>query len=285
MSEDLELKSKGGTLGPGGRDVNRGVLQATYETAEIHDRWEAIYRKNPLQDRLNDKMMDRIMAYLRPRTDALFLDAGCGVGDHSVRIARRGHRCVGIDLSHSILRQAAWNVARNGLEAKITLSCQPLENLSFPDGTFDHVHCRGVLMHIPNWETALASLCRVLKPGGRIVILEANDAGLDAGFVRLARLLLKRKSKMVTTPGGLEFWSEDNGVPFVARIANVPFLLSKLRQLNVRPIARFATEFLEIGRLPAGMLRNAAILLNGAWFSLRLPANISTGNAIIGEKL
>jgi ubiquinone/menaquinone biosynthesis C-methylase UbiE len=192
---------------------------------------------------------------------------------------------MGLDISHSILKQAAANIARSGLEDRITVDCQVLENLDLPDNTFDCVHCRGVLMHVPEWEKALANICRVLKPGGRIAILEANAASTDAAVVRLARLVMQRRSKMIHTPAGLEFWSEDNGVPFVVRMANIPFLMSTLRKLGVRTIARFATELLEIGRFPSDPLRNAAARLNNLWFSLHLPAIPSAGNAIIGEKL
>ena len=272
-------------MNPHPEDARRSVLTATYEAAEKHERWESIYRGHALQDRLNDRIMDRIMAHLRPPANAYFLDAGCGVGDHSIRIAKRGYRCMGLDISHSILKQAAVNVTKQGLTDRITVSSQALENLGLPDNTFDCVHCRGVLMHIPEWEKGLAHLCRVLKPGGRIAILEANDASTDAAFVRLARAVMKRRSKMIRTAAGLEFWSEDNGVPFVVRMAKVSFLVRKLQELGVRTIARFATEFLDLGRFPSHRLKNAAVAVNRFWFSLHLPAIPSAGNAIVGEKL
>lgn len=192
---------------------------------------------------------------------------------------------MGLDISHSILEQAAATIARQGLGDRITVGCQALENFDLRDNTFDCVHCRGVLMHIPEWEKALASLCRVLKPGGRIAILEANGASAEAAFVRLVRLVMKRRSKMVRRSGGLEFWSEDKGFFFVVRMANIPFLMNTLRKLGVRTIARFATEFFDIGRFSSEPLRNAAVRLNNLWFSLHLPAMPSAGNAIIGEKL
>ncbi len=79
------------------------ILKNTYQKDEIHGRRESTYRGNTAQDRLNDKIMDRIMDYLKPSPDAVFLDVGCGDGEHSTRIAVRGYRCVGIDISEKIL--------------------------------------------------------------------------------------------------------------------------------------------------------------------------------------
>src|SRR5947207_3223649 len=156
------------------------MLRTTYEDFSIHDRWRAIYRNNPRLDELNDRIMDRMLHYAAPPVGALFLDAGCGTGDHSIRIARRGYECFSVDLSDTILRQAEKNIQQQGLSSKVHLSCQALENLSFADNTFDCVHCRGVLMHVPDWQAAVANLCRVLKPGGKLVIVEGSKASLDA---------------------------------------------------------------------------------------------------------
>src|SRR5438132_2886024 len=150
------------------------VLKGTYEQPEIHEKWESVYRRNPLQDKLNDRLMDRIVARLGLEPNALFLDAGCGTGEHSIGIVRRGFRCVGVDISESVLAKARNNVVRHALDTMVEFRCESLENLSFSDSTFDAVHCRGVLMHIPSWEKAISNLCRVLKPGGKIVIMESN---------------------------------------------------------------------------------------------------------------
>ena len=47
-------------------------------------------------------------------------------------------------------------------------------------------------MHVPDWERALTNLCRVLKPGGRIVILESNHKAVEMLLVRSVRALFKR---------------------------------------------------------------------------------------------
>src|SRR5262245_45197471 len=82
------------------------ILKETYELAHLHDAWEAVYRDDPIKDRRNDRMLaDALQTVAVPR-DARFLDAGCGVGDHAIRLCRFGLRGVGLDLSETILRRA-----------------------------------------------------------------------------------------------------------------------------------------------------------------------------------
>jgi ubiquinone/menaquinone biosynthesis C-methylase UbiE len=261
------------------------MLRTTYEDPGLHDRWQSIYRNDPRLDHLNDRIMDRIIHYVTPPAGALFLDAGCGTGDHSIRIAQRGYRCFSVDISEMVLRRAEKKIQQRALDSKVHLSCQALENLSFAENTFDCVHCRGVLMHIPDWQAALASLCRVLKPAGKIVIVEGSKASLDAVVVRLVRLVMKRQSRLVETAGGLEFWSEVNGLPFLVRIANINYLVRRLNALGVRHKKTFTTEFLGIGRVPAGILRHSVIASNRLCFALHFPSFLSNGVALIGEKL
>lgn len=260
------------------------ILKETYASRRLHDAWESVYRGNPAADRLNDRMMDRILACVAAPQNALFLDAGCGVGDHAVRIARRGYRCVGVDISTAVLREAKKIIADLGFQSRISFLCQPLEELSLGDGTVDVVHCRGVLMHIPEWERALYQLCRVLRPGGRIVLLELNHRSLETTIVRLARRFRSSKSQVRSTAAGLEFWSDEQGLPFVVRNANTSYLADRLRSQGISNLTRFATEFWDINRFPAGIIRSAVVRFNELWFRLRLPAAPSGGIAIIGTK-
>jgi ubiquinone/menaquinone biosynthesis C-methylase UbiE len=260
-------------------------LKTTYADRAIHEKWESVYRFSRFQNDLNDRIMDRIMRLLQPAPGSLFLDAGCGTGDHSARIGRHGLRCIGVDISETILQDARQRVAKRGLDERVSFRAEKLEQLNFPDGSFDFIHCRGVLMHIPDWERALGELCRVLKPGGKLVVIESNLSSIEARLVRMVRRVSQRKSRLVETPGGWEFWSERDGNPFVARIANIDYLLELLELMNVKIGRRFSTEFWDINRFPRGLVRNGVVAFNRFWFSLGLPAFLSVGNAIVAEKL
>src|SRR5882762_11045171 len=75
--------------------------------------------------------MHMLLKHLNPPRKALFLDAGCGIGDHSLRIADRGYRCWGVDLSEAVLKTARNNAALRGLASRTSFECQALEDLTF----------------------------------------------------------------------------------------------------------------------------------------------------------
>lgn len=261
-------------------------LERTYEKDRVHDEWEAVYRDDPDLDRFNDRLMDRILAAMALPPSARVLDAGCGVGDHAIRIARRGYSCVGVDLSSLILERARRRAAEAGIdETRLSWVRGSLEDLPFETGSFDAVHCRGVLMHVPDWEAAVASLARVLKPGGLLAVLESNRRSLETAIVLCVRSFAKRESRMLRSASGLEFWSERDGTPFLVRIADVERLAGTLRANGIRIVTRFAGEFWDVNRFPAGIVRRGAVLWNRAHFSLRLPPSPSMGNVLIGRKV
>src|SRR4051794_21353629 len=117
-------------------------LKDTYADRAVHEGWESVYRANPYQGDFNDRIMDRILSRLRPAPGSLFLDAGCGAGDHSARIGRHGLRCIGVDISETILEDARDRIAREGLGETVSFRPEKLEQFSFADDHFDFVHCR-----------------------------------------------------------------------------------------------------------------------------------------------
>src|SRR5262249_15809160 len=261
-------------------------LNRTYASSQIHDHWEALYRINPLLDTLNDVIMGRILRYTQPPRSAKVLDAGCGVGDHTARFARAGYECLGIDISPMILQKADDKIDALGLGSRVRFVCQALEDLSLDGELFDIVHCRGVLMHIPDWKAALKRLCNAVRPGGHIVVLENNAQALYSRAYRLVRWLYRHRvaSRLVKTEGGTELWSAEKSIPFAARTTNIDALNNALQEFGVVPLHRFTTSLVGIELLPAGWLRNAAIRVNQAACVLRVPPMIGKGNAVIGQK-
>lgn len=258
-------------------------LRTTYKASDIHKQWEFVYRLDSNQKKFNDAMMERLLSCLNLSPDALFLDAGCGTGEHAMRIVQQGYRCVGLDLSEYALHKAG--ATASNLQTRLAFSLGALEDIPFKDNTFDAVHCRGVLMHIPEWKKALSQLCRVLRTGGRIAIMESNDRSVETLMVLGMRKVLQRKSKVTKTDGGLEFWSEQGANPFLVRVANFKSLRNELRANNVKVINVFATEFWDINRFPSGLLRKSAVCFNRLYFRANLSHGLSSGNVIIGEKI
>jgi ubiquinone/menaquinone biosynthesis C-methylase UbiE len=93
------------------------------------------------------------------------LDLGCGIGFWTAEFGMRGlTHIVAADLTPVALEITSKRLAANGITAELIE--ENAEQLSFPDGSFDHVNCQGVIHHTPDTEKALAEIARVLKPGG-----------------------------------------------------------------------------------------------------------------------
>lgn len=259
-------------------------LAEEFQNRDIHDRWEAVYRDNPRQDRFNDQMMRRFLRLMDLPSDARVLDAGCGVGDHTFRFAKAGFHCTGIDISEHVLTIARAEAKRRGLTGRTEFICAGLESLPGLQPEFDAVHCRGVLMHIPNWQAALSELCRLLKPGGQILVLENNHRSVECLGVQLIRMIRRSESTLEKTPSGWVFHNTDPQQAPLTRIADQPALANELRRLGVTPTHRLATEFWDLNRFSPGFIRNRIVDFNRCYFQFRLPATLSLGNAVIGRK-
>lgn len=101
------------------------------------------------------------------RAGSVLVDLGCGAGLLAPRIADRGHLHVGVDTSSSALRRAAERGVRPVLA---DLASTPLA-----DGSADCVVAGEVLEHVRDLPRAVAEACRVLRPGG-VLVLDALAA-------------------------------------------------------------------------------------------------------------
>lgn len=109
------------------------------------------------------------------------LDLACGTGDLSIALAERlrrqdcrGSRVVGVDLSEGMLAVMREKVRRAGLEACISLSVGDGEALNFGSGIFDAVTIAFGIRNFEDREGGLKEMRRVLKPGGKLAVLELS---------------------------------------------------------------------------------------------------------------
>lgn len=109
------------------------------------------------------------------------LDVACGTGDMVMELLRQGCSVTGVDLSKEMMAIAK----RKAPQAEYSLA--DVERLPFGDASFDAVTCAFGVRNFVHLEQGLSEMLRVLKPGGRMVILElaTPDSSLIRPFYNL----------------------------------------------------------------------------------------------------
>ncbi len=103
------------------------------------------------------------------------LEAGCGVGAQTIPLAQRSPsaRFTSIDLSAASIAEARRRTDAAGL-TNVEFRRADIFALPFEAASFDHLFVCFVLEHLPRPADALAALCRLLKPGGTITVIEGD---------------------------------------------------------------------------------------------------------------
>jgi 2-polyprenyl-6-hydroxyphenyl methylase/3-demethylubiquinone-9 3-methyltransferase len=123
------------------------------------------------------------------REDALLVDLGCGAGLLAPHLAGKGYRHVGVDLTRSALDQAAAH--------GVTVLQGDAVAVPLADGCADVVSAGELLEHVPDWRRVVAEACRLLRPGGLLVLDTLNDT-------LLARLVaVEIGERLPTVPRGI----------------------------------------------------------------------------------
>ncbi|MFL6273866.1 MAG: class I SAM-dependent methyltransferase [Blastocatellia bacterium] len=97
------------------------------------------------------------------------LEVGCGTGTDLLQFARGGAQVNGVDLTPRSIEIARRRFAV--YDCAGTFAIGDAENLAFPDESFDVVYSFGVLHHTPDTEGAIKEVHRVLRRGGRAVVM------------------------------------------------------------------------------------------------------------------
>ena len=139
----------------------------------------------PSYDRLNhllsldvDKLWRRKAIKMIADGSALrVLDVACGTGDSTVAIARAlpaGGHVVGSDISEQMMGFVMDKARAAGVADRVSVELADAENLPYADASFDRVTCAFGVRNFEHKDRGLAEMYRVLKPGGRVVILELS---------------------------------------------------------------------------------------------------------------
>jgi glycosyltransferase involved in cell wall biosynthesis/ubiquinone/menaquinone biosynthesis C-methylase UbiE len=112
--------------------------------------------------------MPDVMEFTRHSGEEV-LEVGGGMGTDLAQFASHGAKVTDVDLSAGHLTLARENFRLRGLDGRFIH--HDAETLPFPDGSFDLVYSNGVIHHTPNTATAVREMYRVIRPGGRIIVM------------------------------------------------------------------------------------------------------------------
>ncbi|ASJ12584.1 class I SAM-dependent methyltransferase [Thermococcus thioreducens] len=133
------------------------------------------------------------------------LDLGCGTGNYTLELKKRGFDVIGLDASEGML----------GVARSKGLNCIKGDaySLPFPDESFDLVLSVTMFEFIYEPEIVVAEISRVLKPGGEVIIGTMNGRSAWFLFKRLKSLFVETAYRYARfyTPGGLEDLLRDAG--------------------------------------------------------------------------
>jgi len=137
------------------------------------------------------------------------LEIGCGLGTDGVRFAKAGADYTGIDLTDAAIELARKRFELSGLRGELRVS--DAENLDFADESFDLVYSHGVLHHTPDIARAVSEIHRVLKPGGRAIVMLYHR---DSYNYRVGICILRRAgARLLKSESGLKLVHRMTGEP------------------------------------------------------------------------
>lgn len=169
--------------------------------------FDGIAHRYDLINRLMSFGLDRrwrrqTVAALALPSPAVALDLATGTADVALEIARRHPRAEiqGLDPSAGMLVIGRDKVQAAGFAERIHLQEGQAESLPFAAGSFDGVSIAFGIRNVADRAAGLREIARVLKPGGRLVVLEANEpSGLLAPFVRFyLRVIIPRLGALLS---------------------------------------------------------------------------------------
>jgi len=127
------------------------------------------------------EVLDEKVEFIKPQATDFALDVACGPGALVLALAPRVRFARGIDLTEEMIRRARrFQLEKNIPNAAFARG--EAERLPYPGAAFDLVTCQCSLHHMPRPELALKEMVRVMKPDGRLAIIDTLGPESDSKF-------------------------------------------------------------------------------------------------------
>ena len=124
-------------------------------------------------------------------TNPTSLESGCGFTPVPFLLAARGVRVAGVDLDPALPEQwKNYSLPGSGTGGEATFHNGDMEKLPFPDGSFDIGYSVSALEHTTDPERATAELCRVVRPGGLVLLTcDVEPRGIGIPYAKFEAML------------------------------------------------------------------------------------------------
>jgi len=132
----------------------------------VRDTWEVLQEK---------------VAFTRAQKPDMALDVACGPGELVLALTPHVRFARGIDLTEAMLRQARTFQAERGI-SNAAFDQGDAEQLPYRDASFDLVTCQCSLHHMPKPELPVREMARVVKPQGRVMIIDTIAPEMDEKY-------------------------------------------------------------------------------------------------------
>lgn len=179
---------------------------------------------------------------LREDQPKLILDIATGTGDFAIEaLALNPDKVIGVDISEGMLQVGREKMKKKGLDDRIDLRSGDSEGLPFEDNKFDAVIVSFGVRNFENLDKGLADMFRVLRPGGKAVILEFSRPRVfpfrqiynfyfKAILPRIGKLISKDRAAYTYLPESVEAFPDGND--FLAHMRHVGFNDTKCKSLT-----------------------------------------------------
>ena len=119
------------------------------------------------------KIAVREIAKINPK---MILDVATGTGDLAIEASRlKPKKVIGVDISNNMLYVGRKKMKKKSLNKLVDMQFGDSENLNFKDNTFDAVTAGFGVRNFENLDKGLSEMCRVMKVGGKLAILEPAE--------------------------------------------------------------------------------------------------------------
>jgi demethylmenaquinone methyltransferase/2-methoxy-6-polyprenyl-1,4-benzoquinol methylase len=171
------------------------------------------------------------------------LDIATGTGDLAILMTKTSaQQIIGLDISAGMLEVGKKKIAHKNLTAKIEMVLGDSENIPYPDNNFEAITVAFGIRNFENLEKGLKEILRVLKPAGRLVILETSvpeKFPFKQGYAIHTKLILPLVGRLFSTDKiAYAYLSESaNAFPYGERLNN------KLREIGFIDVVAMPQTF------------------------------------------